>query len=422
VKPATPVFTGLLVYGVLTLWIEERWAWSAFQLGVFLLAGWRALRHLSLRPPAALVPLAGAALWPLVQLAASTTLSRADTWDAAVNWITFAAVFAIACDLLSDSRSRRWFTRAVSLFGMCLAAVATAQKYSSGGRIFWLFPSGYTDEVLGPFVNRNQYAAWAELVLPMALYLAATDRRLRVLYGTAAAALFGSVIASASRTGSILACAEVVAVLAAVGARRAAPRRALVVGALQLGVFAAVATAVVGWQDLGQRFQNSGPEVLRVEAVRTSIQMVRDRPWMGSGLGTWPIVFPRYADFDNGLVMPAAHNDWLQWAAEGGLPFALLLGIFGALLWKPAVQSIFGLGTIAFLLHALVDFPMQLRPALAAWFFAIAGAAAAWRTGRTAGTDGLLRGARTRADGGPGGNPEGIQEARAPAPSGSMPG
>jgi O-antigen ligase len=150
--------------------------------------------------------------------------------------------------------------------------------------------------------------------------------------------------------------------------------------------------------------------------------MVRDRPWMGSGLGTWPIVFPRYAAFDSGLVMPAAHNDWLQWAAEGGLPFALLLGIFAALLWKPAVQSIFGIGTIAFLLHALVDFPMQLRPALAAWFFAIAGTAAAWRTDRTAGTDGLLRGVRSSADRGPGGNPEGIQEARAPAPSGSMPG
>jgi len=29
----------LLFFGVLTMWVEERWAWSAFQCGVFVLAG-----------------------------------------------------------------------------------------------------------------------------------------------------------------------------------------------------------------------------------------------------------------------------------------------------------------------------------------------------------------------------------------------
>ena len=103
--------------------------------------------------------------------------------------------------------------------------------------------------------------------------------------------------------------------------------------------------------------------------------MIRDRPWTGFGLGTWPIVYPRYASFDPGVFLNQAHNDWLQWAAEGGLPFVLLFAIFTALLWKRAIPSIYGLGTVAFLLHALVDYPMQQRPALAAWFFAIAAAA-----------------------------------------------
>lgn len=68
------------------------------------------------------------------------------------------------------------------------------------------------------------------------------------------------------------------------------------------------------------------------------------------------------------------------------------LFVFAILLCKPALQSIYGLGTVAFLLHAFVDYPMQQRPALAAWFFALAGATFVWRNGRPATEDGLLRG------------------------------
>jgi O-antigen ligase len=143
----------------------------------------------------------------------------------------------------------------------------------------------------------------------------------------------------------------------------------------------AVVAFIAGWQGLEARLASTGLEALRVDAARASIQMIKDRPWSGSGLGTWPILYPGYATLDTGVVVNQAHNDWLQWAAEGGLPFVLFMAAFAALLWKPAVQSIFGLGTVVFLLHAAVDYPMQQRPALAAWFFAIAGATAVWSGG-----------------------------------------
>jgi hypothetical protein len=378
-KGAAVTLAALLFYGVVTLWVPERWGWCVFQVGVFLLAGWLLARRHGLLASAALAPLAAAAAWPLAQLATGHTLSRGETWNAALDWFTFVVVFALARGVLAESGARRWFLGAVSVFGMLLAGVAVVQRYSSGGKIFWLVPSGYGIDVLGPFVNRNQYAAWIELLLPVALYLAATDRRLRPLYGTAAAVMFGSVIASASRAGFVLASGEVLAVIGMVAARRLAPRKALAMGALQFAALAAIATAVVGWQGLQSRLEVPGPEALRADGVRASLGMVRDRPWMGSGLGTWSTVYPAYAGFDAGVFVNQAHNDWAQWAAEGGLPFVLFLAVFAALLCKPAVQSIYGLGTVAFLLHALVDYPMQQRPALAAWFFAAAGAAVAWR-------------------------------------------
>jgi hypothetical protein len=75
-----------------------------------------------------------------------------------------------------------------------------------------------------------------------------------------------------------------------------------------------------------------------------------------------------------------AHNDWVQWADEGGLPFlALLLAIA---VWSvgPAVQSLWGVGILCVWIHGLLDYPMQQRPALAAFFFALLGALSTYKT------------------------------------------
>ena len=421
-KRDVAALASLLIFGLLTLWVDERWAWSLFQTSVFVLAGWRIVRCRRWHPTAALGALAAAALWPLLQLLVGASVSRFRTWNAALDWFTFLVLFALAGEILADGEARRWFLRAAALFGMALAAVATAQKYSSGGRIFWLLSSGYQEDVLGPFVNRNQYAAWIELLLPVALWLAATDRRFRTLYGTSAAVMFGSVVASASRAGFALASAETLAVLVAAAWRRTVSRRVLALGAVRFVAITFIATAVLGWQGLWSRWQERTPEVLRADALRASLAMVHDRPWTGSGLGTWSTVYPRYAGIDTGLYLNQAHNDWAQWATEGGLPFVLVVAVFAGLLCKPAIQSIYGLGTVAFLLHGLVDYPMQQRPGLAAWFFVLAAAAMAWRAGVAAGlsaNDELLRGVRAERRGLDGADPPGIQasgEDSAPRP------
>ncbi len=86
---------------------------------------------------------------------------------------------------------------------------------------------------------------------------------------------------------------------------------------------------------------------------------------------TWPETYPGYARFDDGRFVNEAHNDWIQWASEGGLPFLAIM--FGIAAWsvKPALRSLWGLEILSVWLHALVDYPMRQRPALAAFFFAL---------------------------------------------------
>jgi hypothetical protein len=207
---------------------------------------------------------------------------------------------------------------------------------------------------------------------------------MRAIFIVAAGVLFGSVVASASRTGFALVTAELIAVLLIAASARL---RWLMAGC------AACSALLMGWQNLHARLITSAPELLRAEGVRASAAMFREHMFTGVGLGAWPVVYPGYAAFDAGVVLNQAHNDWIQWAAEGGLPFVVVMAVFTALVWKRAIPSIYGLGTVAFLLHALVDYPMHQRPALAAWFFAVAAAAVS-----ASGSDGLLRRAGRKPD------------------------
>jgi hypothetical protein len=70
------------------------------------------------------------------------------------------------------------------------------------------------------------------------------------------------------------------------------------------------------------------------------------------------------ADF--GVFANQAHSDWLQWAAEGGLPFVLAIGTLLTWSLRSAVRTVWGLGAVSVFLHALVDYPFS-RPALASW-------------------------------------------------------
>jgi len=375
-----PALLGLLFFSILTLWVQERWARSLFEAGVFLLgAAWASRLAWRAASPARhwiLIPLGGAVLWPLLQLALGTTVYRFETWNAVLYWTAAFVLVFLSLQCLGDEPARRRFLRILLWFGFAISVISVMQLYTSPGEVFWLFPTQYKDRVLGPFVYHNNYAAFMELLLPLALFEALREGRRTLLYVAMAGAMYASVIASTSRAGAALATLEIIAVLAiaAIG-KQVSPRR-LGQAALLLAGCALVFTAAAGWETLLERLRSPDPFVVRREMLASALAMARERPWIGFGLGTFQTAYPAYALFDIGLIVNHAHNDWAEWLAEGGAPFlALLLGVA---VWsvRPAVRSVWGIGVLSVFLHALVDYPMQ-RLGLAAWVFVFLGALAA---------------------------------------------
>ena len=353
------ILFALAVFGILTVWIPARWPLAVLQCGVF------ALAIVRIRRPARsllLIPLAAIVGWILLQIALGISVYPHDTWDALLVWTANLAIFFLA-QQGGEAPRMAW-----PLFGAILAGAVMLQLFTSPGRIFWLFPVPSGVPPAGPFLSRNQYAALVEMLLPIAIVVAVTDRRQRAPGIVMAAVMYASVIAVASRAGAVLVTAEILLLLAQARHRRQISTGAAAATLAVLLLF----TAAAGWDALTSRWNERAGFRIRAELLRSTARMIADRPLAGFGLGTWSTAYPAYARYDDGTFVNQAHNDWAQWTAEGGIPMLACLLWIAAGTIRPALRAQWPIGLVALLLHCLVDYPLQ-KPALEVVFFLLLG-------------------------------------------------
>jgi O-antigen ligase len=198
----------------------------------------------------------------------------------------------------------------------------------------------------GPFVNKNHFAGWMLMAIPIALGLAVahgasedgTRRRDaaallvwlsepgggRFLYYLVAAGIMTlSLVMAGSRSG--LASFAVVICGAAAWSFRRRSRRATL-GA----IVAALALIVIALQWAGRdaalhRFTTDSESLaMRLDIWRTSAGIVRDFPLLGTGLNTFGTAMLVYQS-PNESHYSEAHNDYVQLLVEGGCVTILLV-------------------------------------------------------------------------------------------------
>jgi len=367
----------LLVFSTATVFVRDAWALQSFQIGVFallavyLVAGIRrGPEHIAggLAPWLVyLIP-----LWGLIQILAHTTASSVETRGAVLRWGALAGVFFLTQTVARTRTARRDILSAFLIFATAMAVLCLTQLFTSEGKVLWIFPTGYPD-VYATFPYYNNYAQFVELALPIALWRALREGWRSWWYALAGGLLYASVIGSASRAGSVLCTAELLTMLA-IGLVRlrdpetGLPTRSTTAILLIVPVLAAAFTLAVGWERVWLRFQENDPYLMRREFVVAAVDMARQRPLTGYGLGTFPEVYQRYAIKDFPFYANHTHNDWAEFAADGGVPFLLLVLIPFAACVPTAVRNPWGLGLIAVMLHACVDYPFP-RPAVSGWMF-----------------------------------------------------
>jgi len=322
------------------------------------------------------------------------------------------ALVAVFFGVVSMADSRKRLRALLVLFFVvgCAESLYGLIVYLGGGQIGLWDPGHDAGTVSGTYVNQNHFGGLMEMTIPagMGLLLMGrtsqeTGRGLRsalrsivstmmgqqgiVLFGLLV--MFAALILSTSRgaVGS-LAVGVIVAVSIAI-MRKGARARELRVG-LIAAVLMVFAMLWLGTGQLSSKLEFSGLASNRGDLREMSYRMIADSPVVGTGVGTYRWIFPRYKDqrFGSGFY-EHAHNDYLEILGEQGIVgFSLLAIAFTMIAAKivkayrrhnePLVRgALFAAiaGCTALLVHGFVDFNFQI-PANAAYFSALLGVGA----------------------------------------------
>ena len=368
----------LLMFSTATVFVQEAWALQTFQIGVYALVvvyflvsirGGKEYMAAGLAPRLVyLIP-----VWGVVQILAHTTASSFETREAVLRWGSLAGIFFLSQTLAHTREARRHFLSAFLLFATGIGVLCLIQLFTSEGNVLWIFPTGYKN-VYATFPYHNNFAQFVELALPIALWRSSREGWRSWWYALAGGILYASVIGSASRVGTVLCTAELLTILV-VGLVRlrdpatGIPTRSTAVMLLMVPIIASIFTIAVGWERVWLRFvEDNDPYLVRREYIEAAADMAKHHPLTGFGLGTFPEVYQRYAVKDFPFYANHVHNDWGEFAADGGIPFLLLVLIPFAACVPAAVRNPWGLGLIAIMLHACLDYPFP-RPAVSGWMF-----------------------------------------------------
>jgi O-antigen ligase len=375
------VLLALLMAGTTVAWSPRYWPVTLLHAGIFALGlAWVAIHATRSQPiqwnrrwTRLFIAMFAAGIWGLLQLLLGTSVYGFQTSRALLYWAANAVVMFLGSQFLERRPVRRSFLTGLACFTGVIAVIGILQYHTSPYRIYWMFPIEQHVKAVGPFVYRNQFAAMVEMVLPIALYRSMDEHRQRWIFALLSAILFAVVVATASRAGTLLVGTEMMVIFLLGWRRGLVSGRSFTIVLGQVLAMALVFTLVVGFQDVWSRFHQSNPYALRGKLTASTLQMIRARPVLGFGLGTWQTVYPEFATFDNSLFANEAHNDWAQWAAEGGVLFGLALAAVAIGAAILAWRTIWGLGVVFVFLHSFIDYPTR-EPVIGAILFVLIGA------------------------------------------------
>ncbi len=314
-------------------------------------------------------------------------------WSELARWSLGIGVFAVAVAYPwtgdgADNEARADvvapLVATVLVGGVVLAILGFAQQVAGNGSVLWISDvDEATGRASGPFVNPNHFAAWLEMVLPLALAVfvaafgrvrrsiqraAESGRRLGVparrawasaliaqqrrlltpLLALAALLVMGAAHAASGSRGGTAALLVGMGVTAAGLASRMGRGHGRVRRAAPVVLAGVLVLASAGSLVLWTMAEGDAPGTLASEDVDVNLSsrlavmaagwgVVRDHALVGTGAGSWLHAFRPYQQPPvDGGIWDHAHNDYLEFAADMGIAGVALALAFVVLVARAA--------------------------------------------------------------------------------------
>jgi O-antigen ligase len=307
-------------------------------------------------------------------------------------WLALIGLFLFLLKWRTLSKGRMTLIAVIMFVGIFESLYGMMEFFSGHEHILHVDASSLISSVTGTFINRNYFAGYLLMVIPLAIgYIFYREsfnedssvgwyRRLSSLDGKTYFLVFGVILMilglllSASRMGilSLLFSFTAVAMLFRNPERkqRLSKTPIFILGlALLWGALIGLDAVISRFFAVSEGFKN------RWEIWANALQIIKDFPLLGSGLGTFTQIFPAYRSFHIEGLVTHAENDFLQLASETGLVGMGLLIIAFLFLFYKAFSGIRRLspedsrryigigglvGILSLLIHSMVERNIQV--------------------------------------------------------------
>ncbi len=297
----------------------------------------------------------------------------------------YLMVFVAASFGIRDEEGVYRVIKTLIVFGFILGIFAVIQHATWNGKIYWFKKPDYESVLpFGPYVNKNHFAGFIGMIIPLALGMSLRSRRFekKMMFAFLGIAMAVTLFFSLSRGGIISFFAGMLVFSILVLAKGVSRRKLIpiLLFTLILGVF----LAYLGISPIVSRFAQSEVSTeQRFSAWMGTLSAFRDYAVLGSGFGTFEYIFKIYQPDGLYDYWGHAHNDYLELLLDLGIVGTVIVAIFLFIVLRTIIKTEWGsrglylkaaflssLSTIA--VHNLVDFNLHI-PSNALLFFLILG-------------------------------------------------
>ena len=337
------------------------------------------------------------------------------TLNELVKLLAYGAVFLVVSNHYRQRSQIVFLAHSIVLSGGLLTAVAILQKVFWNGKIYWFYPldpmlQQRSSFIFGPYINRNHFAGYLEMVIPLAIglllytqsirrrsgqsttfrrFIASLDGRhltKTTLMVSAIVIMSGMLFATLSR-GGILSFATSIMALMVLMHSRNATRRWPIRGLIMI-IMIAMISLFGTWDRVESRFIDipDTNQIMRVTVWADVMNLIKDYPVLGTGLGTFDRAFTRYQSEYSNVYFEHAENDYLEILSDAGFAGFVVAVTIGFLFFinmlrawikrKNTLSLTIGVGCLvscfAMTVHSFIDFNLRI-PANALLVFILAG-------------------------------------------------